>query len=283
MGHRSCVVCVFLVWSGCVPVQPGNGATGGSPGYGTTPEAQAGAASCTEVFGCYRRCEPLTDECVAGCEATGVPGAAPASRALITCMTSAPCGDEACLAQTCSAEFQTCANTTANVAVAPPPPASGGTPPPAPATAPVAIVGAWASASGDPTRNSSTGSVRVREYAFGADGSYVYRSQVSDGGTSWYLVREVGTYTIAGDQLTISPSSATSTKRDSGGAQPAQNVPLERVTYAVQTHYFEGIQEWNLVLTPPAPTRRDGPFGGTSSFPNSYLLSANYRPQWQWP
>ena len=51
-------------------------------------------------------------------------------------------------------------------------------------------------------------------------------------------------------------------------------VALEKVTYEWGFHYFEGLQDNQLVLTPPKATERDGkPGGGNSQFPSSYLLS----------
>lgn len=48
-------------------------------------------------------------------------------------------------------------------------------------------------------------------------------------------------------------------------------------------HRREGIQEWNLVLTPAKPTQRDGAFSQNEDFKGSYLLSGSTRYEFKWP
>lgn len=162
---------------------------------------------------------------------------------------------------------------------------------PAPQTVPAStaatpaesIVGAWATASGNPGAASGTGSVSRRQYTFKADGSFTYFSEVFDGYSTWIHVREAGTYQVHGAQLTIAPSSSTISSRDWTSVRNSRSQALEKVTYTFRKHYFAGLREWHLVLTPERATERDGPFAVNNQFPNSYLLSATFRPEWKWP
>jgi hypothetical protein len=76
---------------------------------------------------------------------------------------------------------------------------------------------------------------------------------------------------------------STITSRDWKQVRNTKTQPHEKVTYRFRMHYFSGIQEWNLVLTPPQPTDRDGAFTTVWEFKDSYLLKATYVPEWKWP
>lgn len=158
---------------------------------------------------------------------------------------------------------------------------------PAPAAAePVAadsIVGAWGGGAGNPARQAGSNSTMRRQYTFAANGTYTYFSELYDGTNLWIHVRESGTYAISGDQLTITPTASTISSRDWKAMKGTKKQALEKVTYRFSKHYFEGIQEWNLVLTPPKKTQRDGEFAANDQFKSSYLLSGSYKPEWKWP
>lgn len=144
--------------------------------------------------------------------------------------------------------------------------------------------GKWAA--GQSARNAdasiSWGS-RIHQYDFRADGTYAYHSEAW-GGTfapNWrYIVDETGTWTVNGDQLTVAPVKVSGVVRDLAGAvqKSKGEPPVEKVTYRFQTTYFSGLQETQLVLTPPSATARDGAFASNASFPNSYLLRSGYQP-----
>lgn len=166
---------------------------------------------------------------------------------------------------------------------------------PAPAPAPAAanakdlpFLGKWAV--GQSAYNAS-GSVsygsRVYQYEFRADGTYRYHSEAWGGtfNSNWrYIIDEKGSWTASGDQLTVAPTSVTGVVRDlAGNVQKRGGPPLEKVTYRFQTTYFSGLQETQLVLTPPAGTARDGAFASNPSFPRSYLLRSNYQPAFRFP
>ena len=125
---------------------------------------------------------------------------------------------------------------------------------------------------------------RIYQYQFDAGGTYRYHSEAWGGSfnSNWrYIIDEKGSWTASGDQLTLSPKTVTGVVRDLAGKVQKKGGPApEKVTYRFQTTYFSGLQETQLVLTPPKATDRDGAFASNPSFPGSYLLrsSADYQP-----
>jgi hypothetical protein len=161
---------------------------------------------------------------------------------------------------------------------------------PAPAAAPPTVatssvvVGSWAtSVAGQPNDGSPT---IVRQYVLDGDGTYRYHSEIWGGAyrsDDYTILDERGTYVISGNQLTINPTSSTGVTRGKAAIRKTFQVALEKVTYTWTTHYFAGIKETDLVLTPSAKTKRDGELASNSQFPGSYLLSGNYKPSWTFP
>lgn len=154
-----------------------------------------------------------------------------------------------------------------------------------PATAPVraAIVGRWAQSASDGHLGVVTSGSVKRQYEFNADGTYRFHSESWGGtfrSTEWYVVDESGTFSVEANRVTVVPASAKGVLRTKQEVLKTMTLPLERVTYTWQTTYFEGIQETNLVLTPPAKTTRDGVFAANDRFKSSYLYSAQYTPEW---
>ena len=141
------------------------------------------------------------------------------------------------------------------------------------------IVGVWSiSASNHAGSNLATNAGYYKgEYRFKPDGTYSFKSERWFGhlrSKEFYTTEESGTYTVNGDSLAVSPKTSRTTLRNPEGVvQKTQNNPLEKVTYRWRTHYFEGLNETQLVLQPPSQTTRDGGFSGNSLFPNSYLYS----------
>jgi hypothetical protein len=161
--------------------------------------------------------------------------------------------------------------------------ATAAQPPAAGPAADDSIDGAWATGAGNAAANQGTGTTLRRQYTFKADGTYTYVSELFNGVNEWIHVRESGTYTRAGDKLTIAPATSTSSARDWNKVTSTQQRALETVTYTVRKHYFSGIKEWGLVLTPPQATERDGAFAVNAQFKDSYLFSGSYKPAWKWP
>jgi len=80
-----------------------------------------------------------------------------------------------------------------------------------------------------------------------------------------------------GDQLTVTPTRSTGTEYDTAkNTKKVSKVPLETATYTAKVVYMDGIQEYNLSLTPAKPTQRDG-----DSPP--YLLSQSPTFEWKYP
>ena len=162
-------------------------------------------------------------------------------------------------------------------------------PAPAPPTAPAAapapaagggdVAGRWATSSA--SDSGEWGSVR-RQYTFGADGTYRFYSEAWGGkynSKRWRIVSETGTYAVSGDKLTITPGKATGVEKNDTKSTPYK-VAIEKATYTWKRHYFEGIKEWNLVLTTSTKTQRDGEFASNDQFPSSYMYSNKYMPDW---
>jgi hypothetical protein len=115
-------------------------------------------------------------------------------------------------------------------------------------------------------------------YVFQPDGTYAFTSEFwsMNKHQEYWFHEETGAYRVAGDTLTVTPRTARRILRNKAGQQQGEAVPagLEPVTYRCQFHFFEGLGEWNLVLTPTTgqPTRRDGSFASNALFPTSYLF-----------
>jgi hypothetical protein len=160
-------------------------------------------------------------------------------------------------------------------------------PPPAPAadTSSLPFLGKWSvGQSAYSAGYSMSYGSRLLQYDFAADGTYRYHSEAWGGSfnSNWrYIVDETGSWTASGDQLTVSPKKVTGVVRDLAGKVQKNGGPaLEKVTYRFATTYFSGLQETQLVLTPPKATDRDGAFASNPSFPGSYLMrsAASYQP-----
>ncbi len=150
------------------------------------------------------------------------------------------------------------------------------------------MVGTWSASTS--TRDNVTGASQgsqIRQYVFAADGTYTFRLEQWGGHMQkpqWYIVEESGTYKVDRTKLKVVPKKASGVTRDDLGAViKTSKVRLEPVTYEWQLHYFEGIQETQLVLTPPKQTARDGTIGNNSQFPRSALYSGTYKPAWRYP
>jgi len=114
-----------------------------------------------------------------------------------------------------------------------------------------------------------------KEYAFNADGTYVYR--VKDWLTSMkdiLFIYETGTYSVSGNQLTITPQQGKgewwgkqgSSTKEWGGLVKASDYNLEKVTYAFEIKYYSGSQTTSLILRPGKATAREGDVEHHSEF-----------------
>ena len=152
------------------------------------------------------------------------------------------------------------------------------------------IVGVWSKSASSPW-GISPGAVAINagyykgQYQFKADGSYSFKGE-SWGGYSrsdeFWTIEETGTYSVEGDSLTVSPSKSTVTLRNRASVvKQSKNNQLEKMNYGWSLHFFEGINEMNLVLRPARQTMRDGGFSANSDFPDSYLYGQNENLEWR--
>jgi len=152
------------------------------------------------------------------------------------------------------------------------------------------LVGSWAtSASGtrgrDQSGNVLDSGYYKRLYTFNRDGSYTFKAERWLGymkANEYWMTEEQGSYTIAGDVLTVVPKrSITTIKNREGVVVKTQKNMLETTAYRWTLHYFAGLQETQLVLQTGAETNRDGAFASNDLFPNSYILGQKYKPEWK--
>lgn len=133
----------------------------------------------------------------------------------------------------------------------------------------------------DPAASMSAG-YTTHQYIFQPGGTYTfYTKQFLTVGNEIVLVRENGKYIEGGNQLQIIPLKSvieTWSKKDGTDQFGAMkgSVPREPepVTYTFTKYYFQGLQEWSLVLQTARPTKREGPFSANDLFSNAYY----YRP-----
>jgi hypothetical protein len=123
------------------------------------------------------------------------------------------------------------------------------------------------------------------QYDFKKDGTYTYRREMWGGSfqaNQWFLTEERGTYTVDGAKVTVVPTEGSAVvKNREGEVLKTAEPSLEKVTYLWRFHFFSGLGETQLVLTPPGPTDRDGVFASNDDFRSSYLLSPRYAPEWR--
>ncbi len=129
-----------------------------------------------------------------------------------------------------------------------------------------------------------TAGYTTSRYEFRPDGAYLYTER-----SFWMLhdqivlVKENGRFSVSNDQLTVTPEKSvieSYTKKNGidelGSLVKSGPRPLETVTYKFTFHFFSGIQEWNLVLQAPNPTKRDGNFSGNNTFTNAWYFDQKY-------
>lgn len=110
-----------------------------------------------------------------------------------------------------------------------------------------------------------------RQYTFAPDGSYRFRSETADGRR---MVEERGTYTVLGNQLTLTPTRAMATTVRAGRTLRT-SLPLEQTAYLWLKRYNFETEEWRIVLVPRKPTARDGALPLTGY---SYTGDPTWRP-----
>lgn len=94
-----------------------------------------------------------------------------------------------------------------------------------------------------------------REYTFAADGSYRFHSETSTKNGA-RIVDDEGSYRVRGNQLTLTPRSATITTVTSSVTKRTA-VPLAKAMYTWSRIYVPETNEWRLVLVPRKASARD--------------------------
>lgn len=120
------------------------------------------------------------------------------------------------------------------------------------------------------------------QYTFYGNGTYTFYSRsFAYSVDKLALVKEIGTYTIQGNNLTIRPATSVVESWSKmngtdkwGSLTDSAKRNLETVTYTFTKHYFSGIQQWNLILQTGKPTNRDGSYGQNPAFSNAYFFAA---------
>lgn len=135
----------------------------------------------------------------------------------------------------------------------------------------------------DPVSWGTAGYTKSR-YEFRADGTYIFtersfRMMMQN----IIVVKEAGKYSVSGNSITLSPAKSTiASYKKAGGVDAlgalvrSQNRELESASYKFTFHYFEGIQEWNLVLQADRQTQRDGQFSGNTTYQNAWYFDQKY-------
>jgi hypothetical protein len=160
------------------------------------------------------------------------------------------------------------------------------------------IVGVWGIALSNQdsfsVNNGINGTI-WRQYTFRPDGTYEFLAKLfAYTSRELLFTKETGTYQLSGNNLTVNPQKSiiqSWTKAmvaDSNG-RPAetdnwgkliktQNRTLEKVTYQIGKEYISGTEKWQLRLTADKPNQRDGPFTGSSSWPNTWFYETQRFP-----
>ena len=117
-----------------------------------------------------------------------------------------------------------------------------------------------------------------REYTFLANGTFRFHSEAS-GADHQRVLDETGTYTVLGNQLTLTPRKATNALIEHGLVKSGAQLPIEATTYTWGKRYFVDTNEWQLVLTPKKATARDGKLPANAA---DYRYSDHAKPEWKY-
>jgi len=87
--------------------------------------AAAPTATCQDTLNCYGQCNPLTEQCIGGCDQRTSPESQQNAHAVLQCIAQSGCQDQACIAQSCNGQIQTCTSMTLAVQQPQPAPSNG--------------------------------------------------------------------------------------------------------------------------------------------------------------
>jgi hypothetical protein len=151
------------------------------------------------------------------------------------------------------------------------------------------LTGKWAKSASSPSHyvngaltNAAYNGYYKGQYEFKKDSTYIFIGESYNGLNEFGLFNEKGTYKIKGQQVILSPSISSIRATDlNGKLKKTQALSKAKRTYSWKFHYFEGIQEHNLVLTADKENVIDGGYSSNPLFPHSFLYSREYKPEWK--
>lgn len=151
------------------------------------------------------------------------------------------------------------------------------------------LIGKWAKSASSPSRyvngkinNMAYNGYYKGQYEFRKDSSYTFIGESYNGLNEFGLFDEKGKYAVKGQQIILTPSSGQVRITDlNGKLKKTQALAKTKRTYQWQLHYFEGIKENNLVFTADKENIVDGGYSSNSLFPNAFLYSREYKPEWK--
>lgn len=151
------------------------------------------------------------------------------------------------------------------------------------------FMGKWAKSASSPSRyingvinNMVYNGYYKGQYEFKKDSIYIFIGESYNGLNEFGLFNEKGTYKVKGQQVILNPSNSSIRVTDlNGKLKKTQSLSKAKRTYNWRFHYFEGLQEYNLVLTADKENIIDGGYSSNSLFPNSFLYSRDYKPEWK--
>jgi hypothetical protein len=156
-------------------------------------------------------------------------------------------------------------------------------------TAAFPFTGYWGKSSNSPYGGDITTNAGYYKfhYDFKPNGTYTFHGESWGGYTrsnDYILIDESGSYSIIDKQLVIMPAKGKLQQVDKDGkVKKTEPLDISRRMYTWQLYYFEGINETNLILTSTRDYLQDGGYSANQQFPNSYLLSKDYKPEWKIP
>jgi hypothetical protein len=158
---------------------------------------------------------------------------------------------------------------------------------------PASVIGIWGKTSNNNSAyemNNGLHGYFSCQYTFNKNGTYSFVSRIFNYLPDILLAKENGTYKVTGNTVTLTPQNSiiqkwtkgtivdntgkNATVDKLGKLVSSQKRPLEKTAYRFTKEYFSGIQEWSLQLSSEKETLRDGPFNGSSSFPNTWFYKA---------
>ncbi|MFT3979284.1 MAG: lipocalin family protein [Ferruginibacter sp.] len=144
-----------------------------------------------------------------------------------------------------------------------------------------AIAGNWSYSVSERTYGALSPGYSTKQYNFKEDGTYIYQHKFFSSSMRVLLFQyESGTYSVSGNQLTISPQSGANEEWSQQSAHPDQwdklvkkdKRKLEKVAYTFTLHYYSGINETNLILQASKPTEREGSFSTIPGYSNGWAF-----------